>query len=1106
MSVFTEALNRLKADMEAIAGETFSYETAKLGRDDAKQVFADLRLLPESLHSEATDFVSPAKSDYSDNVLQAIWNIADLTTKIAEGRSSLPSQLMAFRKSFGYLDKKTWVPKIIDDKTYQAGLAMQRFLVVGVNDPEAREKGLTNLLQGLQKELEKRLMIYEAHTPEAIAKATTYQKEEVQFREQARQQTAAWHVQYDQFQQLIGEESIQDLLRPGKELLESGSNDVSAIDAMIADRRRVLAQLKEQITLFRQFNTVWKKELDRHFPNIISHYHRLLANPETATIHEIITAWQNLFNTGIDVTQNTIKSELDTLHDEGIAACTNETRITELFETQIAKLTEARELAVYKQQLRAAITMEDIAVPDFITGEGETLAYTVRPASATDDLTRLTENSEAYVALIAALRQYSARLTDQQRALEHRDDQLNLDLPPPPPHAEKEAFKLALEKTHVDLLAKITAIRTQRDHVQRLITTALREHQTIEEARSKHTREGREQLLHATKEKEEEAFKIAKASAIKLAEKKAALASMTEPEGIEEALDQLRHHEAARREALRIADETLARFAQAIENRSSLYIPAKDVPQEELKRYLECSETIGQFIDELYEHERQAGAWYGFNTTYVRDWWDHHTSILESDFDVDLEVLVNYIQTKREQIATELAIDITQPPALAPVSQSPSEVTLYKLQQRYQEIIEPRKARERQAQELHHLEIQTHLHDFAHAHAKFEHRMLKLELKLRDAQAREGEVRLLLDGLEGLSANEALAAIRRHETAISRMQNLLTTSTFADRSCEEQVRQITRKLAAHDSAWTSLNERILNVETLTPEQTEQKETLDAQLQQLKERNGQLSQQYNALNRLLTEVIRKKEALQLQRLAEMAASMQDLATQADNLALLATPEKQRLQEAIHKQLQTLAVVDASLLTDVSGSKKPAIAEQLEAIERLKPRLSSAEKTLQQATGVSGVYDDEDLETVRRVRHDRLTALKTKFFGSRDDQLSGIFGDYLKERAHTFSWRDFFSSAAALFLRCFSYQTEAEKRQNYLEQLNSAVAEYQQNPARYNALQTVIGEGLQRFKPRANEDHPDYQKSLHAKLSAFKQELAETLTVRPTQLEAPRSTLF
>ncbi|WP_133126995.1 hypothetical protein [Legionella nagasakiensis] len=1099
MSAFTDALSQLKADIEAIAGKKFVYDTKKLSASDANQVFAAQRLLPESLRTGATGFVPPTRSDYSDNVLQAIWNIADLTTQIAEGHTSLARQLMSFRKSFGYLDKKTWVPKIIDDKTYQAGLAMQRFLALAVPDPEAREKGLTDLLQGLQQELDKRLLVYVTHTPESIDKTVDYLQHEEERQQQAREQTAAWKAQHDDLQQLIGEESIQRLLRPGKELLASGSDDITAIDAMIADREHVLAQIRERATQFLQFNRRWKENIDRHFPNIISDYHRLLANPGTTTIGDITTAWKHLFNTGTHIEQNATKQALEHLHNEGVTACDHEVpRIVELFETQMAQLLEVRKLAVYKQQLKEATAVKEITTPDFITGEGSTLAYVISLSSAEDELTRLTENSESYTALIAGLKHYSAQLMEQQRALEERDDQLDSTLSPPAPYAAKETFRTALEKTHVTLLEEITRIRTQRDRIQQLITTATQEHQPIEEARAKQTREGREQLLHAAEEKEEETLKIAQASEAKKAEKQATFASMIEPEGIEEALEQLRHHEAARREALRMADESLARFAQAIENRSSLYIPAQEVPKEDLKRYLECNEAIGQFIDELYKREQQAGAWYGINTTYVFDLFQHHTSIVYSDFDADMEDILYYIQAKRAQIAAELAVDITQPPSGTSPSQSLSEVNLYKLQQRYQEIIEPRKVRERQKQELAHLEVQTQLDNFAHEHAVLEHRMLKLEFKLNEAQMQANGLPSLLTELDSLSPDKALAHIRRHETMISQLQNLLTISTFKDRSCEEQVRQIARRLTAQNTAWQTFNEGIPDSETLLAEQAEQKETLAGQLQQLNEQNDRLSQQYDELSQLVATIIRKKESLQLQQLTQIAHAMHALASRTDDSASLATPDKIKLHKAIQKQL---AALNASpLLAEASGSKKRAIADQLEIIDGLKPRLSSAARTLRQATGV---YDDEEIETVSSVRHDRLTALKTRFFGSHDTQLGGIFGDYLKERASTFSWRDFFSRAAALVLGCFSYQTEAEKRQVYLHELKSAVIKYQTNPATYGDLSSVIQKGLQHFKPRAKSG-PDYRKSLHAKLNTFNQELTEALTAKSPEVEAPRST--
>lgn len=114
----------------------------------------------------------------------------------------------------------------------------------------------------------------------------------------------------------------------------------------------------------------------------------------------------------------------------------------------------------------------------------------------------------------------------------------------------------------------------------------------------------------------------------------------------------------------------------------------------------------------------------------------------------------------------------------------------------------------------------------------------------------------------------------------------------------------------------------------------------------------------------------------------------------------------------------------------------------------------------------------------------TGLGTKYFGKKS-----IFENYLQERADTFWFKDFLSSIASFALGCIGYKTEAQLRQNYLDELQTSLQVYEGNSCENNTkkLFQKINYGLTQFSPRSKVGEEGYDSSLHAKLSGFKKDL-------------------
>ncbi|CEK11398.1 hypothetical protein [Legionella hackeliae] len=124
--------------------------------------------------------------------------------------------------------------------------------------------------------------------------------------------------------------------------------------------------------------------------------------------------------------------------------------------------------------------------------------------------------------------------------------------------------------------------------------------------------------------------------------------------------------------------------------------------------------------------------------------------------------------------------------------------------------------------------------------------------------------------------------------------------------------------------------------------------------------------------------------------------------------------------------------------------------------------------------------EQKEKFSHIRH----SLMSKYFGA-DDQLSGFFGSYLKERAKEFWFQDLISSYIALGLKCFHWKTDAQQRQEYLQNLKTAFQNYKNDSSHYEQLLEVVDEG-KKFMPRGRI-RGSHDKTLQFHLNAFKEEI-------------------
>jgi hypothetical protein len=112
------------------------------------------------------------------------------------------------------------------------------------------------------------------------------------------------------------------------------------------------------------------------------------------------------------------------------------------------------------------------------------------------------------------------------------------------------------------------------------------------------------------------------------------------------------------------------------------------------------------------------------------------------------------------------------------------------------------------------------------------------------------------------------------------------------------------------------------------------------------------------------------------------------------------------------------------------------------------------------------------------------VKEKYIGS-NPKVTGLLGDYLKQRAATYWFQDLCASFIALCFGCFNYKTEQMKRQEYISQLSGAITTCIDDPGtvQEELVTDLLNKGLKDFRPRKQGS----DKSLNTLLQQLRSEL-------------------
>ena len=1038
MSVITDALDKLKIDILAIKSGNIDYDMTHLSDlNDSKAPFANPALLPTTITADPSRYVSPINSPYSDNVLQAVWNIADLARNIVDAEGSYWSLLLngPFLKTcFKYLGEKTYVPQIIDNKTYRAGLALREFLSVALNDQDASKllEPVTYRLLPMQQVLNDRIDRYEAHLNSKKMAETN------RFLIQMEERYTLWKDQITPFRGLIPKDTDQVIVKgydPMRSELHSDVAQLAAIVDLIADRKIQIENLRRQIDQFKAFNEQWKNDNEPVFPEtvICSDYIKLLVD-QNAKPDDIIDAWRELLTTNIELTHVHIKRSLQTTYRHGTRDCEEANRIVHILEGQIEALeqhhTAILALGTYEGHLNATLSeYSPLLIPDYISIDSGSFAYQMDLSTAENQMGRLESDRQSYATLKEQLQAFAQQLKEKETTM-LAQHMTFIDDNPLPAEAKdyKKVFKQTQEKAREQLLTKIEEIRELHRNIEQLLAKASKEHEAINIAINKQSREGRSALLGDAQARIKSTHTKAQESAVLLQHERALYEAM--PKANEQLLATIEEKIQARRVFLATANSKLNEFLRNIPI-DSLYIPVDAVPKVELKSYLECNQAVAELIDELYDKEQAATKNYGVNLTYAFDLFNRHVNPLGLTEQEDISTLLEHINEKLALINTEMAIQFSSTDPHHGPAQNPTTDNLYSLRDQNHQALQPRKTRTKQKNVLSKLGMQALLDGIDSSQADVNFAITQLEFHLVDIQPQQQRLSRLLAEIEEMEPDQAFVRFDEQKEGITQIANWFELTT------QQQLPLPHEWVSRNELKWQELEAfQTGMLIPLSAEAVERKALLLKEQEELKQRKSTTDTQYEALRQLNINLIAKKQQLDQIRV-----------------------EQERLAEERLKQ------------------------ERLDQATRSVPPI-----TIVPTTGLSNASMPQ------------LSQLSHTFFKPYQGQQrqAAIFIEYLHERAITFWFRDLCSQFVAMVFGCFGYKTEATSRKEYIAELNADVAAYnnQPGPLTYDALSTLIDSGLKNFSPRAQKG-PDYQKSLHCKLMGFKQELGTLLATAPVQ---------
>ncbi|ASQ46711.1 hypothetical protein [Legionella clemsonensis] len=920
-------------------------------------------------------------SDYSNGVLFAVWIIA---SKSAGGYTSALANSLALNRAFNFLDKKTWVPKIIDEKTYRVGKALQIFLhdvlqeevietvpkklpLIGTEIREPAVKQLTTL----KIVLDQRLAVYEAHSPEKIDEA----KRLTSLRDQQRKFIVTKQKEFeDRFHEIKHYESaMQSQLQ--------NPNSTKALKEIIENSAQKLEEFKrahqEFITTLRQWHHQNSNLPDTiSIPSSIKNLLDEHVNPP-----EVVAEWQKIFNNPeqIILVSESIRRDLDSKYKLSL-------EMTAAIETVGEQLLEEQKAEAEKQYFAQI-------VPTFVEKlqPAITKAVTVSNTPSFYDPEQLPNDADTCEGTLKELNLYLERY-QKEATLAYNDFAANNPPPEEFDSLDTKAYEIAVKEAKKNVLQqqeqKIAEIRDYIKQVQDQLQNLSSEfrNQKLRALRNSvgnlftHKSEASRQKIQAAAQATrfiEDRYKPALkkinenySAQLRKVEKKFAHLAQERKHGLSTEINQkfaalqkqtsnqkfntlqerndfllkditeeLEALAQVRKNSLSEAKKALLQYKEVLINHKGIYMP-EQIPQQQLKFYLGVAEDqeLGKWIDGLYSKAKAASGIRG-TFTLLYDYASHYTTVMQpSDFDADLDEVIDHIEAKLKKIDHELAIDIHESnvqsnnPPLAENNLyalrdqfdfSRHVVSLINLkEQKEQKITEWEEAKESYEEKIILATLNQELAAMAHEQTLIEEQILVLDCRLSDLQDKATQtLDSITEQLTALNGAEALEYWNRKESdvaAIDIARAFNTRENHRELSGPDAMKRIADSLHSKEKSWQpeGIIEKIAAEITEIPQTLQQlKEKEFAHFQELKVQKEKLDKKPPAI---IKNIEAKKTILSsLVRLAEMQKKIEEL--QQRRVGALTNETKEALLIDMHhaeaELTVSLKVFDANASADV-----------------------------------------------------------------------------------------------------------------------------------------------------------------------------------------------
>ena len=964
MTQFIDAITTLKKSIDKIGGKTFSFK---------KQWLDTLEISPRD------NYLTTPPADYSNNILQTLWNIVDVFQTATNSMAStffLFNHRLALRKWFHYLEPVTGTPLIYDEQTYQLGSALRDFLEITTNDEQAKNllsientfaKAVAKEMQ-IQDPIEKlktslkllteRLAHYEAHVAAKHALAAYRQNIQVTL-------TA-------QLEWLVPEYIYMDGNRLGYHITLSNADDPIA---RADENKRSYTILIDQLKAYAQ--QLAGKE--RNVSNAYENFERLHPLPT-----EAITKYQSEFLNLRRDACNQLESQHKKITQQQLYVVTLLNKAKSALQAINNRLSQGSQA---ERDIQLRLIKE--RVEDTSSRAEKSLEKYRSAKSAADKLTSAVQE------LLTKKQEIANAAKKRRDFLTEATDAINMfltgtsDIPPRRPSATTLTPYLDYKDNGVvDLINTLCmSLPAEGDQASQ---TGSDQASQVDSDQVSQTESERSQSVKKTN-------------------------------GLGSALKKM---------LTRLTKErTPPHLTNTVSEQS---VPAK---KKGLLTFM-SRRSIAQLPKEI----------------------DTQQSTTE-------ELLLAQLRNKQVEIAAELAIDSLRPVTSASSSiESGGNNTLYALQNQYQQILDAESAIEQQRQLLIAAEQQSRKDALARKQALVVLLLTTLQFRLKDIEPQKKSLQILLHELTLKTPEEALAHIEENNDSITKVRE------WFDIKIEETQLSSHELLDRLIPQWQEIKKSYANPDG--PTQTdlvEQETTLLQEFKTLEPSIAAANEQYQELQQLInTLTAAEKTAHQLKELNTIITECNNVIIRCSSKDSASTAEITQLIADVTQQLQTIAA-RADFLAQVEASQTPGSIEKLANISTYRALLSNYEKELSQLLVIKPSPPQEKPKTLLRA-------------GCLDTEHKKIFDDYLEERANTFRFKDLVSQFISLIFGCSGYKTEAQKRQEYITELQTSVTTYQTHPETYADLEAVINRGLQAFPPRASEG-PEYQKSLRAKLTAL-----------------------